>query len=288
MNVDFVRFAASDGVQLRGWYSDCPGETAVVHVHGMSGNGYENYFLDNQRKAYSEAGISFLTFDNRGSGIINHFKSRDGVKLGGSCFEIFEESAHDIQGAIDFAKSKGKTKFILQGHSLGGSKVVNYSLNSPNTGVIGAILLAPTDMAGWANTDHKHSEYLDKAHKLIAQGKSEELVGAQCWLDKTPLSARTYPSICEAGTAVDIYAPRDGESLISKVKVPMIIIYGDKDIGEEKIDGNAKAWQDRVSKLINRLTEIKIIPGANHGFSGLEDQLAKVLLDFVNRATGNA
>src|SRR5581483_11441328 len=119
MDVEFVRFKAADGVLLRGWYSDAPGDLAVVHVHGMSGNGYENRFLDAQRQAFNQAGIAFFTFDNRGSGIINHFPSENGTKLGGSCYEIFEESAYDIQGAIDLMKSKGKSRFVLQGHTLG-------------------------------------------------------------------------------------------------------------------------------------------------------------------------
>lgn len=119
----------------------------------------------------------------------------EGTKLGGSCFEIFEESAFDIQGAIDYLKTLGKTKFVLQGHSLGASKVVNYLVTKNNPEVIAAILLAPTDMVGWANTDLNHQGYLQKAKQLVAVGKSEELVGAQCWLDKTPLSAQTYPSI---------------------------------------------------------------------------------------------
>ena len=281
MEVSFERFKAADGVLLRGWFTDAPGDAVLIHVHGMSGNGYENRFLDSQRQKFNDGGLAFFSFDNRGSGIINHFPSDSGTKLGGSCYEIFEESAADIQGAIDFMKSKGKTRFVLQGHSLGGSKAVNYLLTGPEQGVLAVILLAPTDMVGWAKTDPEHDIYLEKAKKLIAEGKPEELVGAQCWLDKTPLSAQTYPSITDANSAVDIYAPRPDGALLSKVKVPMIIIYGDKDIGEEKIDGDATAWQARVSKLINDKTDIKIIAGANHGFTGFEEELAEQSLGYL-------
>ena len=281
MKVDFVRFTATDGVELQGWYSDADGDVVVIHIHGMSGNGYENYFLDDLRQKYSDNNISFLTFDNRGRGIISSFRNKNGRKNGGSCFEIFEESAHDVQGAIDFTKSKGKSKFILQGHSLGGSKVVNYLLKTKEDGVIGAILLAPTDMVGWAKTDPEHENYLTKAHDLIKQGRPENLVGAQCWLDKTPLSAQTYPSICEEGTSVDIYSPGENGSLMSMVKVPMIIIYGDKDIGVGKVDGNIGAWKSRVSNAINKKTDIVIVPGANHGFTGRSNELAEAAVNFI-------
>ena len=112
MNVDFVRFKASDNVELRGWFSDGGSDKAVIHVHGMSGNGYENYFLDNLREMYNSNGFAFFSIDTRGSGIYNSFflggdqsKWGEGTKPGGSCFEIFEESVNDIQGAIDYLKT---------------------------------------------------------------------------------------------------------------------------------------------------------------------------------------
>jgi len=289
MKINFERFKASDGVELQGWFSDVSGDVVVIHVHGMSGNGYENYFLDNLRKAYVNSKVSFFTFDNRGRGIISWFRSGSGVdawgegeKKGGSCYELFEESSYDIQGAIDFMRSKGKSKFILQGHSLGSTKVVNYLLNNSTDDILAAILLAPTDMVGWARTDSNYQKYLDKAHRLVAQGKPEELVSASCWLDKTPLSAQTYPTICERNTPVDIYSPREDGALICKVAVPMVIIYGDKDIGIEQIDGDITTWKTRASKVINSKTKIEIIPGADHGFAGHEAKLAKISGNFVN------
>lgn len=287
MKVDFLRFKATDGVELQGWLTESPGEVAVIHVHGMSGNGYENYFLDVLRESYNHSGRSFFSFDNRGKGIISSFRSQGGTKKGGSCFEIFEESSHDIQGAIDLIKSRGKSRIVLQGHSLGGSKVVNYLLSTNEKGVIGAILLAPTDMVGWANTDPRHQAYLDKAHDLINQGRFEELVGAECWLDKTPLSAQTYPTICEVNTAVDIYTPREEGTRVGEVKIPMAIIYGDKDIGIEKVDGNIDSWKRKVSKVTNPKTSIQVIHGADHGFVHFEDKLAETVLQNLRTWRGN-
>lgn len=293
MTTDFTRFKATDGVELQGWLNNADGDIAVIHVHGMSGNGYENYFLDNLVNAYTDMGVSLFTFDNRGRGIISWFRSGgdtdawgDGEKKGGSCFEIFEESVHDIQGAIDFAKSKGKTKFILQGHSLGCTKVVNYLLTSSSDNIIGVVLLAPTDMSGWANTDPLHKQYLAKAHDLITQGKPTELVSSACWLDHTPLSAQTYPSICEDGTPVDIYGTREGGALLGKVQQPMVIIYGDKDIGITEIDGDINAWKQRVEPLVNSATRIETIAGASHSYAGYENTLAKIAARYISQFKG--
>lgn len=215
--VDFVRFTASDDVELQGWLNNEASDIAVVHIHGMSGNGYENYFLDNLRAMYAKHDISLFTIDSRGRGIISDFRQGDSWKHAGSCFEIFEESVHDIHGAIDYLKSLGKTRFILQGHSLGCTKVVNFILNENVDGIEKGMLLAPTDMTGWANTESKHTEYLAKAKHLLSEGKGETLVDAQCWLNKTPISAQTYPTICEAGGSADMYGERDGGSLLSRV-----------------------------------------------------------------------
>lgn len=280
MSVEFTRFQASDGVELQGWLSNVPGDTAALHIHGMSGNGYENYFLDDLRTAYAQNGISFFTIDTRGRGIISDFRQGNDWKRGGSCFEIFEESAQDIQGALDHLRGLGKSNFILEGHSLGCTKVVNFMVTRKVPDITQVILLAPTDMVGWAKTDPNHEGYLANAKQLQSEGKGEELVGAECWLDKTPLSAQTYPSLCEAGGPADIYGDREDGPLLGRLTVPTLIVYGDQDIGITQIDGDMSAWLERAALTsLNDDTEIAVVEGAPHSFRSYE---AKVV-DYVQR-----
>lgn len=294
LKVDFIRFKTSDNVELRGWLSNQSGETAVIHIHGRAGNGYENYFLDNLREMFNKNNISFFTIDTRGSGVTNSFWKDgkedawgEGTKLGGSCYEIFEESEFDIQGAIDYLKTLGKSKFILMGHSLGGSKVVNFILKNKSSEIIAAILLSPTDMVGWANTDPKNQEYLRRAKELLKEGKGEELVGVQCWLDKTPISAGSYPGLCEAGTAVDIYADKEAKSSMGNVEIPMLIPYGDTDIGITEIDGSIDKWIIRVNKIKNDNTQISVIKNASHSFKTHEEELAALVEKFFKEIRKN-
>ncbi len=281
MILNYVRFNATDNVELQGWLNNEEGDLVVVHIHGMSGNGYENYFLDNLRNMYAVNNISLFTIDTRGRGIISDFRQNDGRKHGGSCFEIFEESVYDIRGAIEYLKSIGKSRFILQGHSLGCTKIVNFILNSSVAGIEKVILLAPTDMAGWANTDPKNEEYLARAKQLVLADKGEELVAAQCWLDNTPISAQTYPTICEAGSSADIYGEREGGALLGRVEVQMLIPYGTEDIGITRIDGTMDKWLERVNELKNDNTQVHVIKGASHGFSGYEDELIEAVRGFI-------
>jgi pimeloyl-ACP methyl ester carboxylesterase len=281
MNVEFVRFKATDDVELQGWLTNQPGELAVLHIHGMSGNGYENYFLDNLREAYSQKNISFFAIDTRGAGIISEFRHNGKSKLGGSCYEIFEESEHDIAGALEYLKSIGKNKIILQGHSLGCTKVVNFVLKNSRHDIEKVILLAPTDMVGWAKTDVHHDEYLAKAKELISGGRGHELTGSQCWLDKTPISAQTYPTICEPGSSADIYGVKDGKSMLGSVSQPQLIAYGDEDIGIKEIYGDISNWQKRAESIKNSNTTISIIRGAPHSFRNYEKQLSQTINEFI-------
>lgn len=289
MKVDFVRFKATDDVELQGWLSNEKSDIATIHIHGKSGNGYENYFLDNLREMYSKNDISFFTIDTRGRGVISTFwQNGKGslvgkeIKLGGSCFEIFEESIFDIQGAIDYLKDIGKKKFILQGHSLGSTKVVNYIVKKVPSEIITSILIAPTDMTGWANKDPKNQSNIKKAKELISRGSGEKLIGALIGLDKSPMSAQSYLTMHEVGTAVDIYGDRKGGALLSRIDTPTLIVYGDNDIGIIEIDGNISKWLERVNKIKNKNTQISIIKDSPHSFKGYEEDLSQTINVFLS------
>jgi pimeloyl-ACP methyl ester carboxylesterase len=158
---------------------------------------------------------------------------------------------------------------------------VNYLLAKSTSDIIAVILLAPTDMAGWAATDPNHKSNLAKAKELMTQGQGEELVSAQCWQDKTPISAQTYLSICEAGTAVDIYGDREDGALLSRIDVPTLIPYGDEDIGITEIDGSMDKWLERVDKIKALNTQIAVMKGAAHSYQNHEEALANTIDDFL-------
>lgn len=143
------------------------------------------------------------------------------------------------------------------------------------------ILLAPTDMVGWAETDPRHESYLAEAKRLQAKGKGESLVGAECWLDKTPLSAQTYPSLCEAGGAADIYGDREDGPLLGRLTVPTLILYGDQDIGITEIDGSMAAWLDRTRAARPANAQMSTLEDAPHSFRGHEQVMSQIVIDFA-------
>lgn len=280
MTVDFIRFHTIEGVELQGWFNDVPGDLAVIHVHGMSGNGYENRFIDSLRGMCTVNNISFFSFDNRGRGVLSTFRKDNGYVLGGSCFEVFEDSEQDILAAIMFLQSKGKNKFILQGHSLGCSKVVNFVLQTKHINIEKLVLLAPTNMVAWARLDANHEKYLAMARKNVKNGKLLDVIGWDCWQDKTPFSSQSYLSLCDS-SLVDLYGDISSSGLFSKITFPTLICYGDRDIGITHIYQTAENWFLKINKLKNENISVSIIQNADHGFYKYENVLATIIRDFI-------
>lgn len=69
MKTELVRFKTSDGLTLEGllFLPNKKTNKIIVHVHGSAGNFYENVFIDNFSKVYTDNGYALLTFINRGA-----------------------------------------------------------------------------------------------------------------------------------------------------------------------------------------------------------------------------
>lgn len=96
LNYQTIAFqsAASDKLQLRGWWIPNPqSPRVVIFVHGRNGNRatYEPLF-----QPLSQAGFNILTFDLRGHGQSDRAFCTWGI-----------QEQWDVVGAVNFAKSKG-------------------------------------------------------------------------------------------------------------------------------------------------------------------------------------
>lgn len=291
MKVDFERFHATDGVELQGWHSDAAipsTDLATLHVHGFAGDGHTNKFLDALRPAYAEIGSSFFSFDTRGSGVISWSHKNDQPVTIGSTYEVFPDSIHDIQGAAQVVEVYGAQRLVVQGHSLGTSKVINYCLNRDEDAVpiAGVVLLSPVNMPRWAASDPNHAEYLDRAHALLDAGKPTALVAADCWAYDTPMSAQAYVSLSEAGGAVDVFSSRSNEpysALLSRLAIPTLIVCGSEDDAIQRTHGNIDEWSREMRTITPPNSELRIIDGATHGFEGYEQELAEIVGVFAGR-----
>lgn len=277
-----VRLKTSDGLELQGLLFEPRGAggAIVIHVHGWTGNFYENLFLDNIAKELNSRGISFLTFNNRGAGHIQEFLARKKdslkcVKIGGS-LERFEDCILDINSSVSFARKRGYRKIILQGHSTGAQKSAFYIIRKGAADMAGLVLLEPTDDP-WVMKNllgKKYSRLLRLAKDNVESGKPS-----------TPIPEKYFPygfGIISSARFLSMSQPTTNEeklfsysgnlSEIRRIKVPIFVVFGSN-----------TEWQKNYLKAIGRMKsaaidcEAKVIRGANHLFSGHEGALGRAV-----------
>lgn len=115
----------------------------VIHIHGNYGNFYQNKFLWYMSEIYLKEGIDFLTINlSSHDGLAEGYYGKELKYVGGGVAD-YNDSQLDINAAIDFVAGLGYCRIILQGHSLGCDKIVDFALN--NNTKYPLILLSPVD-----------------------------------------------------------------------------------------------------------------------------------------------
>ncbi len=293
MQGELVRIEAEDGLELVGFYAAPPGSAArraVLHTHGFAGNFYENRFVDAIADAVVGKGLAFLTFNNRG-----HEYRSDNIMgrgadttshLGGGSFEVFGECVHDIGGAADFLEARGHRAIYFEGHSLGTNKVIHYLESRKDPRAEGAILISPPDIFGLreVRTEGRIVTILDEARSLVRDGRGDALLDDPGFV--VQMSAATLLSVYGDSTVTDTFPLRLGESgdydRLARVDVPILATLGNVDEAITVSAEEAAALLERQATSSRRV-RVAVIDGANHVYWGREEELARLISDFVER-----
>jgi hypothetical protein len=141
---ELVKFQNSRGYHHDGiLYESVKSRKTIIHIHGSYGNFYQAYFPHVFAKKYTENGFNFLSFNlTSHDGFSEGYINENGFDYVGGAVSDFSNCLSDIEGAIDFAK-EFSDRIILQGHSLGCDRTVEYLLKSNQN--YDFILLAPCD-----------------------------------------------------------------------------------------------------------------------------------------------
>ena len=116
----------------------------IIHIHGSFGNFYQNKFIWYMSTIYCEKGIDFLSINTSShDGLAEGYYGKN-LKYVGGAVSNYNDSQLDIEATIEFVKSIGYNDIVLQGHSLGCDKVIEYVLNSQSCN-LDIILLSPAD-----------------------------------------------------------------------------------------------------------------------------------------------
>ena len=285
---ELVRVRAGDGLELVGFYASPRGgaRRAILHMHGLAGNFYENRFIDSICDAVVEKGLAFLTFNNRGHDYRSDNLRGAGVETsyspGGTAWDIYDDCIHDIAGCADFLASRGQSEIYFEGHSLGACKIVYYLSECHDKRAVGTVLISPPDMFAL------EEERTGGLKALVAEARGHVDGGSGDTLMEVgravPVTASAFLSVYGDPRNGDVFpfvrgAEGDYRRLAS-LAVPMLALYGTiEEAVTVPVENALSLLRDEATQAPG--VETVIIEDANHAYWGKEAELARAIADFV-------
>lgn len=134
-----VEVKATDGFLLPGLLFEPKKKTkrAIISLHGNGSSSVFYPMVRTQKYAsyFTAQGISYLGFNNRGSGYVTKIrkfiKGKEVDQRAGTAYELIKDCVKDIDGAINFLTKLGYTELYLLGFSTGANKVCVYNYYRP-------------------------------------------------------------------------------------------------------------------------------------------------------------
>ena len=264
-------------------------DMAILWVHGLSST-YSSHvptcdaFADVCEKYH----FGFAAFNNRGAKFIDGVQKRDSSDPkgfvhvpGGAGQEKFEECVYDIDAGNTFLMNQGYKKVILVGRSTGANKVCFYAGTVPDTRVAGVVLMSPiSDRLSMIKARPDAETILSYMKEQISAGKGDiPIFGFHFF----PLTPKRYVSLFEKGSQDDVFDYGDEQpkmTTYAKIKKPLYVIFGGR-------DEHADRPMEEIKKVFDEHTKSKkytscIVPGALHGFDGMEKELAMLVGKWID------
>lgn len=298
MKAEVVIFHATDRTKLNGLIYNYKEDKdkIIICTHGM-GN---NCFHEREMKTASLAegdNIAVFTYNNRGAYLVTKLKKEYENKeipfIAGAAHENILDGYYDIKGAIEFALSLGYKKIYLQGHSLGTTKIVytynklkeeNYeNLNSIKGVILTSLIDIPQAVIDlWNLSPEKVNSVFKLAKKMIDEGRGKDFMPEGSFIQ--PVSANEFYRICVDNEETNFARYHDPDykyEKLNNIEVPLFMRWGNDG---ELIAQDAKDLVEMLNKKIkNNNKDFGFIDGADHSYHGHEEELARQIIDFVNR-----
>ena len=274
--LDLILVETEDKVALNGlqWEPQKASDSLVVMVPGGTTGAalFPAHDYSPLANALTDNGYAFLLCNMRASYNNPYAEYGDAVK--------------DIAAFIAYAKSKGYARIAVLGISLGGPRMAQYvaERSDPAVKAVGFIASIPSPYLEFqvrsSEADKRRLEdTLRHARELVAEGKMQEPVGFDNWFPggvsvmgtaKSLISFFGAPS--DPGTPSSIkYGP--------KIKVPALVIHGDKD--ELALPPNAQEIYDSLTASPRR--DLIWVKGASHYLTPgpLAESYARLTVDWL-------
>jgi len=274
-----VDTVADDDRPLSGaLYTPVEGENkqapAFVLLHGWTGD----IFSSSPRwlgVKLAQEGYTALAIQNRTSGTRNQESN------------IFEDVTRDIKAWIDYLKMLGYSSVILEGHSFGSIRMSYYMSEAKDPRVRAIVHLAPTrDAPGWLREGLGTEAYdraVAEAEQAIADGKGATHV-IHIRMHMPPPAAPgqvPFEFVQYSDSFLSTWGPKANTihtEKIGQVGVPSLFLAGSKDVF---VDENFMQELVAVAHSGADYVWYGGTDGANHGFTGYEDRVAKDIVDWL-------
>jgi alpha-beta hydrolase superfamily lysophospholipase len=288
MKYPIVQVKTQDGLLLYGLCLHAPGsDTVLINIHGTAGNFYEEYFIEVLVGKLLKVGVSILSVNNRGAGVYDPYQKT------GAAVEKFEDCLVDIDTWIEFALEKGYRNILLSGHSLGTEKVVYYMSRDKHFGEVSSVILfAPADSYGSHRVlDGKPNprtadieKLLEESERLIEHGQGDVFLPRDSYGSREgimPKSAESFLNFLGPNSKLLDSLPLNTRKLdaYSKIKVPILVIIGDR----EEYTALPTTEALDLMRRENENTQAFQIKDCDHYFQGRGEELAGIVLKFLNR-----
>ena len=197
----------------------------------------------------------------------------------------FGAAVADIKGAVDWASQLSDGPIVLIGHSSGSVTSSMYMATTNDPRVKAIVHFAPTAWgSGWMIRSMGQARYaavVARLNKLVAQGRGDEPVYEDHQLAPPAPQTVTYGYLMNARTWLSWWGPNSKNrniALFPKIRVPMLMISGDRDIFV------SRAYQEELRLAATaspRVDSIILDGGIPHEFTGAEVKASTLAYDWL-------
>jgi pimeloyl-ACP methyl ester carboxylesterase len=285
---EIVYTGTEDGFLLEGLHIRPTGQitaprAAIVWIHGNAARFYDYPYVSIGR-ALAGAGFAVLCANTRGHDISAFLWRAAGQERrprpwespqdmpigGGSAWDTLEEAPRDLAAWVDLASSDLATdSVVLVGHSSGAQRVILYQVERQDPRVAGVVLASP-DLVGFMPAGQ-----LAEAERMIAEGRGMEVLPAAPFAPWYRQSAQNVAGRSRV-LAHMLESSNDQPATISEVNCRVLAFYGTKEVSAQNMLQTIQARATGAASVDTRLIE-----GADHIYSGQEEQVARVIAEWV-------
>jgi pimeloyl-ACP methyl ester carboxylesterase len=255
------------------WYAPPDPRSAVMLMHGNGGNFYSGpaRFLP---RHLVPRGLACFAFNRRGHDTLTT-RTRDPE---GNAFQTAGQTMADNLAARGFVAARGFPSPIVIGHSNGGLYAARHAADHPGVRALvllsahcgGPEMLARASALGLLAAGRR-AELAARARELVAAGRPGALMLMPGWWYVTSAASyldmeRNVPRILDAAAAI---------------RCPVLYVRGELEDPELY---PAEAFAAHAAGPV----DVRIVPGCDHFYTGMEDQVGRMVADWVDNAAASA